>query len=125
MSKGATITEIGTQDLANIIESLSNGDLTHEAAYEIAFFIEEVWSDGITFELLRRVANEAAEYDDFKDLCYVHLGNDIEDPFAWIRKEEEDEELTDEECEEKLIERMQDDDGVTILRVGKHWVVID
>lgn len=121
----ASITEIDTQDLANIIEDLSKGNLTHDAAYELAFFIEEVCSDGITFDLLRRIATESPEYDDFQDLCYNHLGDDIADPYAWIRKEEEDEDLTDEECEEKLIEKMQDDEGITILHAGKHWVVID
>ena len=119
----AIITEIDTQDLANIIESLSNGSLSHDAAYEVAFFIGEVWSDGITFDLLYRIANESPEYDNFQDL--LHDWFDEEDPYTWIRKEEEDENLTDEECEENLIERMQDDQGLTILKAGKHWVVID
>ena len=119
----AIITEIDTQDLANIIENLSTGDLSHDAAYELAYFIGDVWSDGITFDLLRRIATESSEYDDFQDLLHDYF--DEEDPYAWIRNEEEDEDLTDEECEEKLIERMQDDQGLTILRAGKHWVVID
>ena len=123
MSKGSTITEIGTQDMANIIEDLSNGNLTHNAAYEITFFIEDVWYDGITFDLLRRVATESTEYENFQDLLYDHF--DEEDPYAWIRNEEEDEDLPDEDCEYKLIERMQDDQGITILRTGNSYVVID
>ena len=114
-----TLSDANRTDLADLINHYSQENLTEEACNELAFFLEDVFNDGIELHRLKLIAEEAREYDSFDKLMNDYLN---EDEIEEIRTEAEE---NDNDFEEDIIERIQDN-GSTILRVGGgSYVVID
>ena len=109
-----------TTDAAKLIETFADGRLSNETCMELAYFLGDCWSDGIEIDRLKAIVEATTEWDSAKELIEFFYPDE---PYTMIREEEG--ELSDRECEEKLLERLQDHDGITILRTSNGYATIE
>lgn len=106
-------------EFAKLIENLIDGKLKPETCMELAYFIEDCWNDGIEMDRLEQIVDAVMEFSSARELIeYYYTDN----PYDMIRKEDGD--LTDKECEEKLMEKLQDE-GMTILKTANGYATIE
>lgn len=106
--------------LATLIENLANGDLSDECCTEIAWFLEDCFSDGIEIDRLKMIIDATTEYENADEMISNYF---YDDPYTMIREEEGD--ISDEEVVEKLIEQLQDRYGVTVLKTSNGYACIE
>ena len=113
------ITDIDRYRLSDIIFYLSEQNLSEEACDELAFFLEDVFSDGIEFDRLVLIVQEAKEYASFEELMHRYLNQDeIDEVKADVEEYEGD-------FEQSIIEKIEEDYSATILRTGNGFVVVE
>ena len=107
-------------DIASLIETLDSR-LSNEACMELAYFLDDCYSDGIEINRLRTLASCCTEYDTAEELIMNYYPDD---PYNMIREEEGDD-LEDDEIEEILLRRLEEREGITILKTTDGYVCID
>lgn len=108
-----SIMQLDPKALVGIIFALSAGkDLSTSARYEIAYFLDDVFSEGIEYSTLVDIIQNAQEFNSFDDLLREFMGTD---EIMELEEEAGDEDTFMEE----VIERIQEDNDCTILRCGK------
>ena len=108
-----SITQLNPKDLAGIIYGLSAGkDLSTSARYEIAYFLDDVFSEGMEYRTLVYIIKNAQEFNSFDDLIRECLGTD---EILELEEEAGDEDTFMEEA----IERIQEENDCTVLHCGK------
>lgn len=104
--------------LEKLCKDKNIGNLEPETCMELAYFLEDCWSDGIEIDRLQAILRDTMEFTSARKLIEYYY---TDEPYKMIQEEEGD--LTDEECEEKLMERLQDD-GMIILKTSNGYACI-
>ena len=120
-----SITNIEPKQLAKWISTLSDSKmgknaLSTDACYELSYFIDDVWADGIELDRLTAIAQASTEYRDLNDLMHAYWS---EGEIDEIKKEVEEDET---DLETVVIDRIEDSYSDIVLHIGPHrFLVID
>ena len=109
------ITDIQRYQLSDLISHYSEGNLSEDACDSLAYFLDDVFHDGIELNRLMLIAQESKEYSDLNELAHGYLGNE---EIAEIEAETDD-------FEQDIIEKIEEDYSVTIVRTDEGFVVIE
>ena len=112
-----SITQLHPVNLAKFISILSDSNmhsngLSTGACEQLACFIDDVYNEGISFEILSAICKTAEEFDDISDLVLEYLSND---QLAEIKKEAAE---YDEDWETAALEQIEEDEDCTILHLS-------
>ena len=119
-----TLTDIDVDTLHEIVEALDSNNLSAETCYSVAEFVMDCYgSEDLPVNKLKHIIDNAREFGNVLEMVKAYSGED--DPFARVRKEEGNENLTDEEIEEMLLEEVEHDQGVVVIWADHGLVVIE
>lgn len=119
-----TLTDIDVSTLHEIVEALDSNNLSAETCYSLAEFVMDAYgAEDLHVDKLKHIIDNTREFGNVAEMVKAYSGED--DPFARVRKEEGDENLTDEEIEEMLLEEVEHDQGVVVIWADHGLVVIE
>lgn len=112
-----SITQLHPAKLAKFISILSDSNmhsngLSTDACSQLAYFIDDVYSEGISFEVLSAICKTTEEFDNIGDLVLEYLSAD---QLTEIKKKAAEYE---EDWEEAALEQIEEDEDCTILHLS-------
>lgn len=116
-----TLTKIEPKDLVDLITTFAQGNISDDACYELAYFLDDVFSEGLELDRLAKISKEAEEFNTIDDLALTYLNQNTIDQF----KKEEAEGY--DAWEVAAVEQIEEDEDCTILHFGsegEHYLLI-
>ena len=116
-----TLTKVEPKDLVDLIATIAQGNLSDEACYELAYFLDDVFSEGLEIDRFRLIVESATEYDSQDELIRRYLTKEEQEEL----KEEAREDGDEDDWTDLAIEKIQEDYDCTAIHVGRGFLVIE